>query len=67
MVVAGERAQHAKHTLSKSEDLSSEPQTPHKARLSATSVSLRQDGEAETGESIEVHGPASLAYAVVND
>lgn len=65
--MAGERAQHAKHTLNKSEDLSSDPQTPHKAKLSATSVSLRQDGEAETGESIEVHGPASLAYAVVNN
>lgn len=43
-------AQQAKHTLSKSEDLSSELQTPHKAMLSETPMSRSPDREAETGD-----------------
>lgn len=66
---AGEMAQRAKHLLHKHKDLTLDPQgqckdghsTPHLQSQDPMVIK-----EEETRESLEAHGPASLAYAVVN-
>lgn len=66
---AGEMAQRANHLLRKHEDLKLDPCGQCKdghSTLHLQSQDPMVRKEEETRESLEAHGPASLAYAVVN-